>query len=100
MGKNQPDLKRVCETLGDGELSWLLLGRVKLVWRKEAETAGGLGAGMGVAGGSVGLRGERPKAPMGCSQVSSNPWGKGPLPGGTLQAELQGRKGTWDLQTR
>lgn len=79
MGKNQPDLKGVCETLGAGELSWLLLGRVKLVRQKEAETAGARGTGMGVAGGSVGLRGERPKVPMGCSQVSSNPWGKGTL---------------------
>lgn len=43
MGKNQPDLKGVCETLGEGELSWLLLGRVKLVRQKEAETDVGLG---------------------------------------------------------
>lgn len=34
---------------------------------------------MGVADGSVGLRAGRPKAPLGCSQVSSNPWEKGTL---------------------
>lgn len=34
---------------------------------------------MGVADGSVGLRVGRPKAPLGCSQVSSNPWEKGTL---------------------
>lgn len=40
---SQPDLKGACETLRDGELSWLLLCWVKLVRQKEAETDRGLG---------------------------------------------------------